>query len=112
MGFEQRYQQEQQEDYLPKIVAYGCQTPSAQRRSDQFPLALVGVLAPVSAHAGPSTQTPIDTSGNWSERRCADSVVAIKLGIIFSLLLSPPRRLLKTPEGVIVGFQIFAWAPN
>ena len=48
-----------------KIVAYGCQTPSAQRRSDQFPLAPMGVLAPVSAHAGHSAQTPIDTSGNF-----------------------------------------------
>ena len=53
---------------------------------------------------------------NWSERRFADSVVAIKLGIIFSLLslslLLSLRRLLKTPEGVIVGFQIFACAPK
>ena len=38
------------------------------------------------------------------------NIVAIVLGIIFlSLFL---RSLLKTPEGVVVGFQIFAWAPN
>ena len=49
-----------------KIVAYGCQTPSAQRCSDQFPLAPMGVFAPRSAHARPSARPPIDTSGNFS----------------------------------------------
>ena len=46
-------------------MAYGCQTPSAQRRSDQFPLTPMGVLAPGSAHARPSAQPPIDMSGNF-----------------------------------------------
>ena len=30
--------------------------------------------------------------------------------LVFLLVLLPP--LFKTTEGVIVGFQIFAWAPN
>ena len=33
---------------------------------EQFPLAPVGVLAPGSAHARPSAQPPIDTSGDFS----------------------------------------------
>ena len=48
--------------------------PSAQRRSDQFPLAPMGVLAPVSAHAGHSAQPPIDTSGNFPARVSAESI--------------------------------------
>ena len=31
----------------------------------KFPLTPMGVLAPVSAHAGPSAQPPIDVSGNF-----------------------------------------------
>ena len=53
-------------------MAYGCQTPSAQRRSDQFPLTPMGVLAPGSAHARPSAQPPIDMSGNF-RRMCLQS---------------------------------------
>ena len=33
----------------------------------------MGVLAPVSAHAGPSAQPPIDTSGNFPARVSAES---------------------------------------
>ena len=40
----------------------------------KFPLAPMGVLAPVSAHAGPSAQPPIDTSGNFSARVSAESI--------------------------------------
>jgi hypothetical protein len=32
----------------------------------KFPLALMGVLTPGSAHSRPSAQLPIDTSGNLS----------------------------------------------
>ena len=34
----------------------------------------MGVLAPVSAHAGPSAQPPISTSGNFSARVFAESI--------------------------------------
>ena len=84
-GFEQRHQQQQDNNKkinLTKIEAYGVSTkPSAQRRSDQFgeinsadrrarkfPLVPMGVLAPVSAHAGHSAQPPIDASGNFPAR--------------------------------------------
>ena len=33
----------------------------------------MGVLAPVSAHAGPSAQPPIGTSGNFPARVSAES---------------------------------------
>ena len=38
----------------------------------KFPLAPMGVLAPVSAHAGPSAQPPIGTSGNFPARVSAE----------------------------------------
>ena len=34
----------------------------------------MGVLAPVSAHAGHSAQPPIDTSGNFPARMSAESI--------------------------------------
>ena len=41
----------------------------------------------------------------------AETKVATILGIfLFYLFFSPP--LFKITEGVVVGFQIFAWAPN
>ena len=40
----------------------------------KFPLAPMGVLAPVSAHAGHSAQPPIDTSGNFPARVSAESI--------------------------------------
>ena len=39
----------------------------------KFPLAPMGVLAPGSEHARPSTQPPIDTSGNFSADVSAES---------------------------------------
>ena len=44
-----------------------------QKTSTKIPLAPMGVLAPVSAHAGPSAQTPIDTSGNFPASVSAES---------------------------------------
>ena len=38
-----------------------------------IPLAQMGVLTPVSAHTGPSAQTPIDTSGSFPARVSAES---------------------------------------
>ena len=38
----------------------------------KFPLAAMGVLAPGSAHARPSAQPPIDTSGNFSSHVFAE----------------------------------------
>ena len=46
---------------------------SADTCAGKFPLTPMGVLAPVSAHAGPSAQTPIDTSGNFPARVSAES---------------------------------------
>ena len=40
----------------------------------KFPLAPMGVHAPVSAHAGPSAQPPIGTSGNFPARVSAESI--------------------------------------
>ena len=53
---------------IPKIVAYGCfdtvcTAPLGPKVIKKIPLAPMGVLAPVSAHAGPSAQPPIGTSG-------------------------------------------------
>ena len=42
--------------------------------SENIPLAPMGVLAPVSAHAGPSAQPPIVTSGNFPARVSAESI--------------------------------------
>ena len=42
----------------------------------------------------------------------AETKVATILGIFLFLLLLFLIPLFKTPEGVVVGFQIFAWAPN
>ena len=39
----------------------------------KFPLAPMGVLAPVSAHAGPSAQPPTGTSGIFPARVSAKS---------------------------------------
>ena len=40
---------------------------------EELPLAPMGVLAPVSAHAGHSARTPIDTSGNFPPHMSAES---------------------------------------
>ena len=42
--------------------------------TSRIPLAPMGVLAPVSAHAGPSAQPPIGTRGNFSARVSAESL--------------------------------------
>ena len=44
-----------------------------ETKKGQIPLAPMGVLAPVSAHAGPSAQPPIGTSGNFPARVYAES---------------------------------------
>ena len=41
--------------------------------ADKFPLAMMGVLAPGSAHARPSARPPIDTSGNFPAHMSAES---------------------------------------
>ena len=38
---------------------------SADACTEKFPLTPMGVLVPVSAHAGPSTQPPINMNGNF-----------------------------------------------
>ena len=42
-----------------------CLLPEANGKYIQFPLAAMGVLTPGSAHARPSAQSHIDTSGNF-----------------------------------------------
>ena len=45
-----------------------------KKNSSKIPLAPMGVLAPLSAHAGPSAQPPIGTSGNFPARVSAESI--------------------------------------
>ena len=44
------------------------------KNSMNIPLVPMGVLAPVSAHMGPSAQPPIGTSGNYQARMSAESI--------------------------------------
>jgi hypothetical protein len=67
---------------------------SADRCAGQFPLVLMGGRAEGLACADPGARTPIGASG---------------IIPLFSSLLT---AVVKIPEGVVVGFQIFAWAPN
>ena len=48
-------------------------TMVSQGKLFQIPLAPMGVLAPGSAHARPSAQTPIDMSGNFPAHVSAES---------------------------------------
>ena len=47
----------------------------AKVKEIKFPLAPMGVLAPVSAHAGHSAQRPINTSGNFPARVSAELIL-------------------------------------
>ena len=55
---------------------------------------------------------------NWSERSacaalgCWHKVGGFYFRYIFLLVLVLVTAVVKIPEGVVVGFQIFAWAPN
>jgi hypothetical protein len=60
----------------------------------EFPLVSMGGRAEGLACADPGARTPISASGN------------------FFLVLVILTAVVKIPEGVVVGFQIFAWAPN
>ena len=57
----------------------------------------MGVLAPVSAHAGHSAQPPIDTSGNFPARVSAESIspnfphFPVKIGLIGDIGWIPPN---------------------
>ena len=65
-------------------------------------LELEAYLTPRGFYPGPKHKLYNELC--WSERRCAD-VVTVKLGIIFSsLLLSLSMCLIKTPEGIVIGF--------
>ena len=66
---------------------------SADPCAETFLLVLMGGRAEGLACADPGARTPIGASGNF-----------------LILLLGVP--IFKTPEGVVVGFQILAWAPN
>ena len=73
---------------------------SADTCAGKFPLMSMGGRAEGLACADPGARTPFGASG-------------IFLGIFPFLLVVvflPP--LFKTTEGVVVGFQIFAWAPK
>ena len=47
---------------------------SADTHAGKFPLVPMGVLVPVSVHAGHSAQPPIDASGNFPARVSAESI--------------------------------------
>ena len=53
-----------------------------------------------------------NTFSNWSEQSACDqrSNLGRPLFLVIIFSLSPP--LFKTQEGVVVGFQKFAWAPD
>ena len=70
---------------------------SADTCGGKFPLTSMGGRAEGLACADPGARTPIGVSGNFF------------LFLLLGFFLPP---LLKTTEGVVVGFQIFAWAPK
>ena len=79
----------------PILTVLKAEGHSADTGAGKFPLVSMGGRAEGLACADPGARTPIGASGNFS---------------IINLLFLPP--LFKTTEGVVVGFQIFAWAPK
>ena len=69
-----------------------------------FPLALMGVLAPGSAHARPSAQPPIDMSGNFPAHVSAESPSKFSK----KNLKKPKNR----PQGAKGGAGQFFFLPN
>jgi hypothetical protein len=69
---------------------------SAETCGGKFPLVSMGGQAEGFACADPGVRTPIGASRNFS--------------LLLLLLFLVP--LFKTPEGVVIGFQIFALAPK
>ena len=65
--------QQNKKDYKKFIAHFNATLLKQIDKLLNIPLAPMGVLAPVSAHAGPSAQTPIDTSGNFPARVSAES---------------------------------------
>ena len=65
---------------------------------------------------GPSEVRATSGATYWSERSACDQrsnlgrPLFLVINLFFSSFLFIP--LFKTPEGVVVGFQIFAWAPK
>ena len=57
--------------------------------------------------ADPGARTPIGASGNFGPSVAVQTVVPLFL-LSFSLL----TWVTKSPEGLVVGFLNFAWAPN
>ena len=72
-------------------------------KHEHFPLALMGVLAPGSAHAWPSTQPPIDTSGNFSAHMFAKSASKTSLNPFRS-----HTQIFKTLEQLL-NFVLLLW---
>ena len=71
---------------------------SADTLARKFPLVSMGGRAEGLACADPGARTPIGASG---------------INLFFLLFLSCYLdTVVKTPEGVVVGFQFFAWAPK
>ena len=52
--------------------------------------------------------------GNWSERSACDqwSNLDRPLFLVINLLTLTLATVVNIPEGVVVGFRNFAWAPN
>jgi TRAP-type C4-dicarboxylate transport system permease small subunit len=48
----------------------------------------------------------------WSERSAFDQRSALRWPLFWSERRCAVTAVAKTPEGVVVGFQIFAWAPK
>jgi hypothetical protein len=70
---------------------------SADTGAGKFPLVSMGGRAEGLACADPGVRTPISASG-----------IFLPIFLFFSFLAA----VAKIPEGVVVGFQIFAWAPK
>jgi hypothetical protein len=73
---------------------------SADTGAGKFPLVSMGGRAEGLACADPGARTPIGASGNF-----------FFFFFFFSFLLVV-AAVAKTTEGVVVGFQIFSWAPK
>ena len=97
----------------PILTVLKAEGHSADTGAGKFPLVSMGGRAEDLAYTDPGARTPgilhILVRAALC-RRCLTAVGHYFPSLFFSFLVL--TAVAKTPEGVVVGFQIFAWAPK